>query len=422
MNTKNVSDLRAHLTQAGLITPASALVAKPAKVRLEQLVPGEWHNISGVRCFRSEQSFPLTHEHGSRRLNELLEIPAAVWSPFLVKGETLPLDIRQAVFLDTETTGLGQNPSTFAFMVGIGHFEGDVFGVRQYFMPDPASEEGLLDLLEQDISGREGLVTFNGRCFDWPLIEMRYALNRRTPPLPANPHLDLLPLARRLWRRRLTSCSLSSLEANLMEIHRTAADVPGYMIPQLYREYVDFNMVEPMAGVFYHNVQDILSMVSLATTAGRTLTSLDEPARVEGTDYIALGALFTRLGRSEEALHAMRLATESCPDPAELALAYKHWSMLLKRLKQWEQAAEIWEKQLGGTDIYSYIELAKYYEHHLRDTDLAVQVVQQALTWLQDGRSSLSRMERQQYNAEFIHRLERLERRRNCTSAVNDAR
>ncbi|MHB9031633.1 MAG: ribonuclease H-like domain-containing protein [Anaerolineae bacterium] len=412
---RDVTALRARLEQKGFIKPVSALAAKPpARATLEQYVAGEWHEIGGVRCFRTEHRYELGYTHGQRQLEALFSFPGATWSPFLIAGGESELDLRRAVFLDTETSGLAQNPSTVIFMVGIGRFEDDAFLVYQYFMPDFASEEGLLALLDRDLQTRSGLVTFNGRCFDWPLLEMRYLLNRRTPPLPAHPHLDLLPLARRLWRRRLQSCSLSSLETNLLGICRTGADVPGYLIPQLYREYVEYNIVEPMAGVFYHNAQDILSMVSLAITAGHTLAALDEPAAPEGTDFIALGALFKRLGRSDEALRAMQLAAERCPDPTEQILAYKQWSLLLKKLGAWEQAVAIWEEQLGGTEVYPYLELAKYYEHRLRDVDLARQVVQQALNWLQNGQTPFSRLERQQYSAEFSHRLERLEHRKPC--------
>lgn len=419
MNTQHLIELRTRLEQAGLIKPVSALdYRRSRQPALEQLVSGSWYDIAGVRCFRAEQNYPLSHVHGSSQLNELLELPSGVWSPFIVNSET-SLDLRKAIFLDIETSGLAQNPSTYVFMVGAGWFETDAFLLRQYFMPDFASEEGLLALFEQDIRQREGLVTFNGRCFDWPLLEMRYLMNRRNPPDIARPHLDLLPLARRLWRRRYGSCALSSLEINLLGIRRTREDVPGYLIPQLYQEYVANHRIEPIAGIFYHNAQDILSMVSLATTAGHTLRILDEPTQVEGIDYFALGALFQRLGRPKEALQAMQLAAENSLEVAELDFVNREWSLLLKRLGQWEEAAAIWKTQLNGNAIYPYTELAKYYEHQLRDIDLAIQIVQQALEYLQKPDLPLSRLERQQAYQEFNHRLERLVRKRRCNCAAN---
>ena len=49
--------------------------------------------------------------------------------------------------------------------------------------------------------------------FDVPLLESRYRLNRARFPLSEAPHLDLLHPARRLWKARLESCRLQSLEA-----------------------------------------------------------------------------------------------------------------------------------------------------------------------------------------------------------------
>jgi uncharacterized protein len=408
-------DIRARLHNMGILHSPPASAPKPESAPpIEQLVPGTWCDVDGVRCFRAERSYPLSFRHGNRQLIEVGTIPSHSWSPFIHPADGQELDVRRAVFLDTETTGLARGPATYMFMVGIGRVQGEQFHLHQYFMPDYASEEGLLDLLSRDLLGREGLITFNGRCFDWPLLETRYLLNRRALPLAPTPHLDLLPLARRLWRRRLLSCSLSSLEANLLGVRRNENDVPGALIPQIYQDYVDQNRTEPMANVFYHNALDILSMVSLAITAGSTLGALDNPVGAPETDFLALGKLFNRLGRPREALQAMQLAVEHSPDGVETALAYQHWSQMFKQLGQWDEAVAIWEAQLDGKDIYPYLELAKYYEHRLRDIDLAIQVVQQALAWLQADRPPLSRFERQRLQVEFCHRLERLEHRRAC--------
>jgi len=409
--------IRDLLEQKGLLNKPEPLKLVRAHARsLEEVVPGTWREIAGMRCFYTENAYDLSHQHGSHCLHEVLQVPAETWSPFLIPGSSTPLDIRNAIFLDTETTGLGQHPTTFVFMVGIGCFEDKQFLVRQYMMPDFGSEEGLLEALAYDLTGHQGLVSYNGRCFDWPLLEMRYLLNRKSTPIAPHPHLDLLPLARRLWRRRLGSCALSALENSLLGIQRSANDVPGYLIPQLYIEYIEQQNPEPLAGVFYHNQLDILSMVAMMAAAGGTLAALQNPARADEVDFLALGALFNRLGQSDEALRALRLAAESSPDKADKMLAYKHWSLLLKRLGQWEQAAYIWEQQLGEDDIYPYLELAKYYEHRLRDPGAAAQVVQQAIVWLQSPRSPLSRLERQQFGAELQHRLARLERKCECPS------
>ncbi len=46
------------------------------------------------------------------------------------------------------------------------------------------------------------LVTYNGRAFDVPFMETRWAFHRQQTPTDAVPHFDMLPSARRLWSRR----------------------------------------------------------------------------------------------------------------------------------------------------------------------------------------------------------------------------
>ena len=67
--------------------------------------------------------------------------------------------------------------------------------------------------LGEELGHFDRLVTFNGKMFDVPLLDARFRLNRARFPLAGAPHLDLLHPARRLWKARLESCRLQSLEA-----------------------------------------------------------------------------------------------------------------------------------------------------------------------------------------------------------------
>ncbi len=103
-----------------------------------------------------------------------------------------------------------------------------------------------------------------------PLIHNRFVLAAMPPPLTGAPHLDLLPPARRLWKARWGSCSLGSLERNVLAFQRTAEDVPGYLIPDIYRQYYLTGVAtEMLAHVFYHNLEDIVSMPLLGARMAR---------------------------------------------------------------------------------------------------------------------------------------------------------
>jgi uncharacterized protein YprB with RNaseH-like and TPR domain len=76
----------------------------------------------------------------------------------------------------------------------------------------------------------EGLVTYNGRCFDIPLLITRFISNRRRDRLARLPHLDLLYPVRQLWKLKYGDCSLANIEKQVLGVRREG-DIPGEEIP-----------------------------------------------------------------------------------------------------------------------------------------------------------------------------------------------
>ncbi|MHB1295120.1 MAG: ribonuclease H-like domain-containing protein [Anaerolineae bacterium] len=385
---------------------------------LDALIAGRWRESSGGRCFVTEQHYPFCYEHGQVSLGDLLRIGHETWLPFLHGVECAGWDPAQAAFVDIETTGLSRGAGTCAFLIGIGGFDADGFFVRQYFMPGHEDEEALLDAVAEELDGRTGLVSFNGRAFDWPILQTRFILSRREPPERMDPHLDVLLLSRRLWRRRFTSCALASLEGSVLGLQREQSDVPGYLVPQLYEDYVRFGRSGPMVGVFYHNVTDILSTAALAALAGRLVSGAETGQHTRVCDPLAMGVLYERLGRNEEALAAYRLAAEQCAGSSQGDEARRHWSFLLKRIGRYDAAMDVWWQSLQGSDVLPYIELAKQLEHRLRDYAGAECVVLEAMEWVQTRGGQLGVCQRRSLEADLRHRLERLRARQSgCDSS-----
>ena len=228
-----------------------------------------------VRAWCAEARLPATETRGLPLAAALAASGSAVAA--CARDPRLDgFDLRQAAFLDTETSGLAGGAGTFAFMVGIGMFEAEgndtVYVVRQVFMRSPAEERALLEVTASLLARCTGLVSFNGRAFDVPLLTMRYALQRQPSPLTGLPHFDLLPAARQRWRLRLPSCALGALERDILAHARSQDDVPGWLIPSMYSEYARSaasgspspTAIDDMTRVFYHNREDIVSMVPLA--------------------------------------------------------------------------------------------------------------------------------------------------------------
>jgi hypothetical protein len=370
--------------------------------RIDQAVDGVWRENAEGRCFVAQARYALDYRHGDLSLREALE-----QGPRLLQAAGLPhVDMERLLFIDTETTGLGRDVGTVAFLVGVGGFEGDWFTVRQYFMGDHDDELALLAELEQELARRDTLVTFNGTTFDWPLLENRYLYNAL--PAPAiQGHLDLLRWSRSLWRNVLPSCALSALEPAMLGVRRAQEDVPGYLIPQLYYDYLRTGNAAPLAGVFYHNLMDVVSMASLLTRVAATINTPAERAP-ELDDPVAVGRLHERLGRIGEAL-AVYAAAAACGDAQRAAQAHDHQGLLLKRLGRFEEAAAVWAMQLEGPSPTPTIELAKHLEHRQRDYAAAREVVQHGLLLVQAGQ--IEHPWPDDLLQDLTHRLGRLERR-----------
>jgi uncharacterized protein YprB with RNaseH-like and TPR domain len=356
-------------------------------------------------CYLVEEHYPLEHHQGYAALGALLEEPLADLADLAALGEAVP-DPAGLAFLDTETTGLSDGAGTYAFLVGLGRFAEGAFHLYQVFMRSPGEERALLETVTRLLAGATGLVTFNGRAFDVPLLTTRYRMARMATPWPGLPHLDLLPPARRLFRSRLESCSLSSLEQHILGVERSYLDIPGWRIPSVYHDYLRGADPSVLGPIFYHNVHDILSMVTLATRLARFLRDpFGEGGARQGLEFYALGKLFEQRRQFQEASAAYRAALLLALPAAVRERTWERLSATLKRQEAWSEAVEIWEslvKRPGAHPLYAYVELAKFYEHRRPDLERAEELVRQAI---EDHGAYPG-------NEDLAHRLRRVQRKK----------
>lgn len=356
---------------------------------LEELAPGALVETPVGACYCVSTATPLASTRGPAALGSLLAVAPAVFAAYHPDFDLAAEgDFTRAAFIDTETTGLGGGAGVYAFMIGVGLFVGEPapthFVVRQFFMRHPGEEAAVLAAVAAACAGRTLTVTFNGRSFDLPLLRTRYLQNRRfLGPLrdqaallqEGRPHLDLLFPARRLWRRRLQSCRLINLEQRILDLQRTEEDVPGALIPQLYLDYLRTGEGGAMRRVFYHNREDILSMVALAQELGRVYAA---PGSAElalpGDDWLSLAALRERQGDLAGAEAAYLRSLDALNGGGRSAEAFAGLGALLKRAGRWAEAASVWERwltTLPGVDVTPYVELAKCCEWQLNDLENA---------------------------------------------------
>ena len=321
-------------------------------------------------------------------------------------------DIQQWLFLDTETTGLAGGTGTYPFLVGLAWWEGGGLEVQQLFMREYSEERSLLAALAERLAERPVLVTFNGKSFDWPLLETRYRMTRTAPPL-LRAHLDFLHPARNLWRLRLGSVRLSQLERHVLGWDR-GADVVSELIPRIYLDFVRSGRADPLVPVFQHNQMDLRGLAGLA---GRILALLgDEGAPSEdGLEVYGVSRICERRGEVKRArkLYEQSLVS-ALPFETDRA-ARTALARLAKRDGDLARARELWESTMGNSKegYEAYEQLAIYYEHEAREPRQALAIAREALAQLrratQGGTIAASAYRRT--NARFQHRLLRLERK-----------
>jgi hypothetical protein len=335
-------------------------------------------------------------------------------------------DSARWLFLDTETTGLAGGTGTYAFLVGIAWWDAGGLQIEQFFMRDFTEEYSLLHELAERVAERPVLVTFNGKSFDWPLLENRFAMTRSITAPKLAAHLDLLHPARALWKLRLGSVRLVELEQHVLDAPRLGwhreDDVSSALIPQFYFDYLRGGSAEPLAGVVKHNQMDLRGLAALFGKMNALLSeSADDGAAndIESLDLFGLSQFLQRRGEAGRALSACAQAL-AIGLPAEVrSKAQRELALMAKRRGEHALAAEIWEEIVADphNGIQACEQLAIYFEHRANDLTKAAEFAQLALAKLRrhyassrnyQAESRSARLEQKLLNriARLRHRME----------------
>lgn len=389
--------------------------AGPGRLPIEEAVPGKELRNEGGACYVTAVRRAVSESHGGVRLDAVLELTGAELAGLAGEPRIADFSPASAAYLDTETTGLSGGAGTYAFLVGVGRYREGAFQLRQFFLRDPSEEEAQLRAIARWVEGCDGLVTFNGRSFDKPLLDTRALLHRLPPLLSGRPHLDLLPVARRLWRRRLPGCRLVDLEERLLGFERVD-DVPGWLVPGRYLSYQRSGDARPLVGIFRHNALDILSMVSVLARAA-DLWRRPEQAAEDPRDWLSLARIHDARKDHAAVIAACRSALEDGRPLPEAAVeeARERLGLAARRAEDWDTALAVWTGWIdeGATRLHPFEELAKYWEHRVEPRDLAaaLAISRRAEDRLQAG-VLRPRRGRRRAARDLAQRIARLERRR----------
>ena len=355
------------------------------------------------------------------------ELLAKVCSPRKSAGERpcpRAFNLRKAVFFDCETTGLAGGAGPYAFLGGLGYLSGDEFRVEQYFMEDYHQERAILAAVAEKMIGFEFLVSYNGKCFDLPLLETRWTINRVDFDSKRWFHVDLLHPSRRLWKRRIGDCSLGSIEQQVLAVGREI-DVPSFMIPQIYFDYLRTGEAEALIPVLHHNRHDIVSLFKLAVVIDGALEAFDPVALNDPMDLYSLGRVYQSLGDHHAGVRCFERALSGgasleLRQGVLVSLAFAH-----KRSGSVDEAAGLWQNLAGEEFPFSLLaheELAKHWEHKRKDYGRALFFVEKAMAHLTHDHSPDFASRRERMLNSLEHRKSRLKRRIKRASACRQIR
>ncbi len=266
--------------------------------------------------------------HGAVPLARALEAPWPALAGAVGDLRLDGFDVRRALFLDIETTGLEHGAGNVAFIVAAGWFEADVFVLEQLVLRQAAEERALLHLVWRWLDANPFLVSFNGKSFDLTILQNRLVLHRFSSEdraaLKLRPHLDLLHTSRALFKGVFDDTRLQTLERELVGFERDD-DMPGALAPACYFAWLRERHAGPLARIAEHNRDDVLTMVVLAALlaetapAGSHLTALPRVALNLATRHLRLRQPAAVLDIAE-ALGGTELSIEVALPLAETAL------------------------------------------------------------------------------------------------------
>ncbi len=380
-------------------SPKVAVSKKAEKLR--QALGGEIISSPAGEYIYLKQFYDQDYIHGQVKFRSLTDTTYRL-SHFSAAAEDTVVTPDSFLFFDTETTGLS-GAGAVPFLIGFGSFVAGGFETQQYIIPDFADEAAMLeDIFAKyfaESAARKTLVSYNGKAFDKPLIEDRLIIHRIARKILFQHHIDLLHTARSLFKRRLGDCSLGNIERHALGYER-GKDIPGYLVPAVYLDWIHQDETAQLADVISHNRQDIVSLAALIAvisesfiSAGSTLTST-----LDAYSLMRLCEKRRRSGLQTLAVTISREREEEFRKLGDPEVEFQR-AMVFKRAGDFESAVKIWRRleacgkpdqvflhqELLRPSQAARLELAKWYEHRCKDFHLALSLAKSG------SRSSVNR-------------------------------
>ena len=383
---------------------------------LKEETGGEIVTHGGKSYLRIEELLPRSHVHGAvpllRSYGDHAEYLKTLVPP-LARCEEPNNTLKNMLFFDIETTGLSGGAGTHLFLIGLLRVTDRGILFTQFFLHSLSSERLYLDAVAEGFTDQKILVSYNGKSYDYNILKNRYIMTG-LPFFSIEPlHLDLLYTSRRIWRGLFPDYSLSTVENLALQVKRHD-DIPGWLIPEVYTDYLRGRSVgADMLRIIQHNREDVLSLLALLIRQIELIRDVVGGNRKDEEYFnpITLSDILLSGCRREDALTLL-----SAHDDSNEAL--KRLGLLCKRDRQFDKALKHFEalrsRRVALRDyIFACTEAAKIYEHQLLDYRSALQCTEKMLRRVERAGhlSGSIDADHQGERSAIVHRLKRLRRK-----------
>ncbi len=309
-------------------------------------------------CFINRLTQPLSQLHGTVRMDAGL-CPSPLFDSVM---ETQILRKEDTLAFDTETSGLSNGSGSFIFMLGLGYFDGDNYTVDQLILPDLGDEPAFLRQTELIFSRYPVLISYNGRGFDIPMLQSRLNFHMFPDFTKEITHVDLLNLTRRYWKAKLGSVRLANIEQYVLKLQRGDEEVPGYMAPELYREFLRSGDAGHISGIAYHNRIDVVSLSAFLLYLNDLCVRGENDPSVWEAEGVPESGLLKHNLKVFSGQVISKIESFSVKEKKQIAAKFLQTG-------DREKAIPILEELAGGGDYDSAIRLMKLYMQE-KDPDL----------------------------------------------------
>ncbi|HBC46220.1 MAG TPA: hypothetical protein DCZ43_04170 [candidate division Zixibacteria bacterium] len=366
-----------------------------------------------------ETSYEEGYLHGRTELAlDISSAPLEILDPYCYNGN---FNFSKTAVIDTETTGLAGGTGTYPFIIGVGFWTENRFVVRQYILRDFSEEPAQLRTLASDLAGLSGILTYNGKTFDMPLLRTRFRINRMEIPFGNHLHLDFMHPCRRLYKRHFDSLNLTNLEEKVLGFDRED-DVPAHIIPRLYFDYLQNRDESILLPIVNHNRNDIVSLYMLAQETFRRVELALAQSLDDDLLLLSVGQILYRSGQCQRSRELLSCIKPQFAPRDIVDETLRLHSKAAHKMKDWDDALKIWNQmlRLGRFGCYPHIELAKHHEHRLKDYQRALDYTKIALRLVEFEREFVSPASYQNTLAALKKRqsrlLEKMNKQQNVSS------